>query len=80
MTVELFCVWEDAEVWADWNHFPWNTSLLYGASKLIFLHLEPPQDGPLGMATVADGLVGGNILSLPKAVFFRQCFFVHTGP
>lgn len=35
-----------------------------------FLHLEPPQDGLLGMATVADGLVGGNILSLPKAVFF----------
>lgn len=31
-----------------------------------FLHLDPPQGVPLEMATVADGLVGGNILCLPK--------------
>ena len=31
-----------------------------------FLHLDPPQGVPLEMATVADGLVVGNILCLPK--------------
>lgn len=31
-----------------------------------FLHLESPQGVPLEMATVADGLVGGSILCLPK--------------
>ena len=66
MTLELFCVWEDVEKSGLIEIIPLKYIIAIWGQYSGFLHLDPPQGVPLEMATVADGLVVGNILCLPK--------------
>ena len=61
MNLALFYVWEDAGVWAHWNHsFDMHLNFL-GPVSCIQDASWIPQGAQLGVASAAEGLMAGNI-------------------
>ena len=61
MNLVLFCEWEDARVWAHWNHSI-DTHLNYLGLCSAFLLPECSQCAPLGVAAVADNWMAATSL------------------